>query len=396
MEILMRTTSVTTFIAAVTAARRLATAPAPVRGVRAVRVVAAAVWLAIGMDASVAPAHEIGGSTDIMLRADAGDALTLGYDFEFSPIVSATDSGFAGLHLATTPGFGPGAEDAATATLELDLGTTLGLEILAIDPGLSWRFGATTLDAAQETVVLGTHDDNDPELSSLARRGDFQLLVDPSAERRFAERRVVFRVYDVDSGYDTSAAATLTVANGWLPTPVQADASSLKCTKSLAREDAKLFAAVQANLSRCLYAADSALVLGRSAAGAFSLCHPDADIPGSLAARNAAARSKARAKVEARCGELTAVSEPFTASAVDAHLDMVWCRAEEVAAAAWNNARDTIAQAIEMQAGASACMGTICIGGIADGRACNRNADCTTKTLVGAATACLHETAVAP
>ena len=73
-------------------------------------------------------------------------------------------------------------------------------------------------------------------------------------------------------------------------------------------------------------------------------------------------------------------------------MDMYRCRAEELAAATYNNARDLITGAIEAQLFGSACVGNVCIGGIADGIACNTSDDCKTKTLVSSATTCLNET----
>lgn len=330
--------------------------------------------------------------SDFELGTDEEGGLVAVYPLDTAPVVAISDTGFAGLWSGTFPGFVPAATSNVDAVNALGLGEGLGLELLYADPGLQYRINATTLSLPGDMALLGIHDDPERSSSSLHQHGEYQFFVDGSAPRAFAEARLAMRVVDVSEDLEPSTPLSLLVSNGYLPAPSEASTATNKCLKRLTKEVGRFLATSYATLARCLATADAVVNLGSSASRASRTCSVDRELSSGMTGRILNARSKARARIDASCGPLSASSLPFTDGAIDAHLDMARCRAEELVAAAYNNARDLVTDAIEAAEAGSACVGEVCVGGIAHGDGCTRDLDCATKTLVTEATVCLHET----
>jgi hypothetical protein len=343
-----------------------------------------------------APAHDPDNPfPDIEIHRNASNKLVATYPFESTPIIRVTDTGFAGLHTAIEPGFVPGEDDPSNGLFAIPLSTTVGLELLAVEPGLQIRIDGTTLDSPGETTVIGTHDDADRGNSDLHEHGEFQFLVNPNGERAFAEGEIHFRIYDAGGTYAPSDPRKLRVSNGHLPSPASPDNGTSKCLKAVAKEAGKFMRSTHSTLAKCLALADAIVNLGNSPNNAPKTCGLDETASNTMIGRIERARGKAFDKIDRSCGPLSSVSTPFTAAAVEAHLDMHRCRAEETVAATYDNARDLVSDAIEAALAGSACVGNVCVGGIANGHFCNDTEECKTKTLVSNATTCMHEAAVA-
>jgi hypothetical protein len=352
--------------------------------------------IAAGIIASDASAHDPDNPfPDIEVHRNASDKLLATYPFDLTPIVRVTDTGFAGLHAAIEPGFVPGEDDASNGLFAIPLATTVGLELLAVEPGLQIRIDGTTLDSPGETTVIGTHDDADRGNSDLHEHGEFQFLINPNGERAFAEGEIHFRLYDTGGAHAPSDPRKLRVSNGYLPSPASPDNGTNKCLKAVAKEAGKFMRSTHSTLAKCLTLADAIVNLGNSANAAPKNCGLDETSSSTMIGRIERARTKAFEKIDRSCGPLSSVSTPFTLAAVEAHLDMHRCRAEETVAATYDNARDLVSNAIEAALAGSACVGNVCVGGIANGNSCNDTEECKTKTLVSNATVCLHEAAVA-
>jgi len=330
---------------------------------------------------------------DVEIQVDGSGGLVLDYPFETTPCLRVRDTGFANVFNSADPGFIAGLDDPAAGLFEPALGTTVAIELLAIDPGIQLRIGSDTLSETLQTATLGTHDDPDPLASDLHSHGEYQLFLDTSNGRAFAEGRVSFRLFDEGTTYGPSASESLTLTNGFLPPVGAANKDTVKCTKAVAKEMAKLFQTTHSSLAKCLTAADSTNALATNATKAVKACSFDEADAKSLSSRILSARAKALSKIEKLCGTLDSSSAPYTLSGIEAHLDMARCRAEELVGASYNNGRDSITQALESELGGSACTASTCVGGIASGLTCTTDVDCATKTLVTNATVCMAEAA---
>lgn len=272
--------------------------------------------------------------------ADGAGALVMEWDFDAQPIARVVDSGFPGLFSGDIPGFGDAA-DAAPDIYQLDVGTEVEIEVTAIDPGVSVKFGATVLDSVGDTAVLGT---TTPELHN---HPEWQLVT--ADANTFGEGHVSFRVREGSTsvGYADSEIRTIRVSNGYLPVLETATAEQLKCQKGVAKAGAKLAAKVQGLLAKCLDKVQAAEFLGKSDDAAAKACDVDHMRPKSLASNVEAEVDKARAAAAKTCGAFSGTSTPYTDSMVRAHLGMISCRAQEQAGAQYNGAAHAIGHILE-------------------------------------------------
>ncbi len=323
---------------------------------------------------------------EIGSSASGGGDLIVEYPFSELPVVRVTDSGFPGLFTSTDPGFTP-ALDEAPDLFELSLGTEVDFEITDIDPGISLQMGMTLLENVGDTATIGTHDFlGDPESSSLHQHPTFQLLLSAPGDT-FAEGRFSFKLREGSSGvgYGDSEIHTLKLSNGYLPgLEGAATIADVNCRKAVALEVRKLTAEVYRRLGLCLDRITLAEELGKSEKAARKACEVNTahDSKG-VAGRIETAVQKAIGRIEKKCGTLTSSSEPYTQSAINTHLGMASCRAQELAGATYENARDEIAHIL------GECHDNVCVGGPEAGNACTTDEDCDAEEAVEEALPCL-------
>lgn len=351
-------------------------------------IMGACALLTLGVCPAVAQhAHEdlIIGST-----ASGGGNITLEYPLDERPVVAVSDNGvFPGLFDATDPGFMP-AVDEPPDIFSLNLGTTVSLELTDIDPNIAVKVNATTLDTVGDLAVIATHDNADPELSSLHLHPTFQLGILADANT-FGEGRFSFRFKG--SGYGDSAVYTLKVSNGYLP-PLDALADPLatgdakkravNCQKTVAKETRKFWAKKHGLMSKCFDAVLTVEGLGKSAESAAAACALNPGDPKSLAGKIAAVQAKTLAGIAKKCGPLSTSSTPFTDSAVRTHIGMASCRVEELIAATYNNSVEHLGEILGGE-----CPAGTCVGGPNNGAACADEHECSAEGDVIAAFGCL-------
>lgn len=351
--------------------------------------VAAAV-LGLGLCPAAVSAH---GHEDLVVGSTASGSgnMKIEYPFDVRPVVGVSDNGvFPGLFEATAPGFMP-ATDEPPDIYGLTLGTTVSLEITDIDPNVAVKIDSTTLTSVGDIAVIATHDNAVPELSSLHKHPTFRLGLLADANT-FGEGRFSFRLKG--TGYGDSPIYTLRLSNGYLP-PLEAledpnataneKKKAVNCQRTVAKEERKFWAAKHALLSKCLDALLAAEGLGKPEDKALAACSLDGNDPKSLVSRIAAARAKAYGKIAAKCGPLGTGSTPFTDSAVQTHLGMASCRAEELIGATYNNAVEHLGELLGGECGPS----LTCVGGPNNGNPCADDHDCSAESQVVAAFSCL-------
>jgi hypothetical protein len=162
------------------------------------------VFAALASLIATAPARaQHAGDMLIASTAGGGGALTLVYDFANRVAVSESASGGGNtLYTGTDPGW-----DLLVAAgggfFPITSGTPISVELTAIDPGVSLKIGATTLDAAGESRLLGT-------APSAHVHPVWQLLLPTGL---VAERTVSFRMTTTSASYAASVAYTAILTN---------------------------------------------------------------------------------------------------------------------------------------------------------------------------------------
>lgn len=333
--------------------------------------------------------------TDMVLgsSADGGGDLVVEYPFDEVSVVPVTPSGFPGLFTATDPGFLPAVDEPLEGFYELDIPTTVGLEIASIDDNVQVQLGLATLSAAGDAAVIGTHDNADPELSSLHTHPQFLLSLVAESPGEFAEGRFSFRFYDDGGAYGDSDVHTLELSNGYLPALETATSADRACRNAVAKIGRKLASTVHKRVTACFDAALLQVGLG-TPAEALQACDVNAATKGSLAARLAADHEKSLAKASKSCGALTDVSEPFTTAAVSAHLGMTSCRSQELAGAGYAQAREALEQVLEASGGDGTCVAAACSGGVLAGTGgCGSDGDCSAEHAIDSVLPCLKTAA---
>lgn len=142
---------------------------------------------------------------DMLIGASAasGGALTLVYDFARRVRVTASASGGGNtLYTTTDPGFDlvvtPG-----NGVFPLTSGVPVTLTITGLDPGVSMKIGATTLDAVGKSKLLGTS-------PSIHVHPSWQMVLPTGVE---AERMLSFRLTTTAAGYTQSVVYTAILSN---------------------------------------------------------------------------------------------------------------------------------------------------------------------------------------
>ncbi len=267
--------------------------------------------------------------------ADGGGALRVDFDFtNVVPVSFSASLGGTSIYTAGTPSFNALTTDKATAFV-LDDETALSLEITALDPGATGvKVNGTVLDAVGESAVLGTFD---ADAGAFHAHPEWQLLLALPAGAH-GERTIGFRLTTTASGYAASDSYTLRLSNGHLPPldldEVAYDASAVTCQKTIAAATRAFAAAKHQRLGRCLD--KLGVAAARHAAGlddakaksaAASLCGAG------LLAKIAAARDKAAAQIDKKCG--AAAAAELTTLEARAHLGYVACEVDRLIAASY-------------------------------------------------------------
>jgi hypothetical protein len=130
-------------------------------------------------------------------------ALALEYDFTRPVRVtpSVSDGGLT-RHSSTQPGFET-LERAASGFFPLADGTPVGVEITAIDPTVSFKIGATTLDAAGASVDLGV-------VPNLHVHGEWRLTI---PDESLATASLALRLVTTARSYSASPSYGFTITN---------------------------------------------------------------------------------------------------------------------------------------------------------------------------------------
>lgn len=172
------------------------------------RCAVAALVLILGSNAAASVAASDPSHVDMVVGATGrdGGALAIRYDFSRPVLVtpSVSDGGFT-RYSSTQPGFAavpPGAGPGGGVEPLRD-GVPVRLEAVAVDPDVSLKIGATTLDAPGKVVALGT-------APNLHVHGEWGLLLPDGA---LAARRITLRLTTSARGYRPSAPYTFLVTN---------------------------------------------------------------------------------------------------------------------------------------------------------------------------------------
>lgn len=146
---------------------------------------------------------------DILIGSNAPNGGALVADFDFNEKIVATPSVLPGFFTTTEPGF-DAITSAGSGGFPLVNGTTVSIEITALDAGVQMQIDGATLDGPGDRAVIGAMPD-------LHLHPQWQLLLDEGATGDFT---VTFRL--TANGYANSAEYAATVSNvegGSEPTP---------------------------------------------------------------------------------------------------------------------------------------------------------------------------------
>jgi len=157
--------------------------------------------------------------------ADRGGALTVQYDFTRKVRTTLSISaGGVSFYTAVDPGF-----DAATSTTQnppvypLRNNTSVSLQVIELDPGVSLKVRNTTLTAAGDSALIGTS-------PNLHEHPQWRLTV---ADDVLGEFRLRFRLTTTSASYQSSATYTAVVTNlANDPTPSATPSASATPTPS--------------------------------------------------------------------------------------------------------------------------------------------------------------------
>lgn len=137
---------------------------------------------------------------DILIGSSAPNGGALVVDFDFDEKIVATPSVLPGFFSTTEPGF-DAITSAGSGTFPLANGTTVGIEIVAVDAGAQLQIEGATLDGPGDEAVIGTMPD-------LHLHPQWRLLLDQGVTGDFT---VVFRL--TANGYADSTEYTATITN---------------------------------------------------------------------------------------------------------------------------------------------------------------------------------------
>jgi cysteine-rich repeat protein len=143
------------------------------------------------------------GDIEIRSTVAGGGALATDHDFgEPVPVFESVCAGGICLYSSTDPGFVTPASPAA-GLFPLDAGTTVSLEVLAMDDAVSIKVGAVVLNEVGESAELGT-------ALSLHRHPSWQLQL---PEGEVGEYTAAFKLTTPSSKYADSVQFTVMLSN---------------------------------------------------------------------------------------------------------------------------------------------------------------------------------------
>lgn len=299
--------------------------------------------LALGL-APAWPAFAHGPTVAITLGSTAPGGGALRADFDFASVVPVTFStalGDTSVYTTGAPSIDARTSDGDGAFALAD-GTEIRLEVTALDGGTTGvKIGATVLDAAGESVVLGTYD---ASAGSFHVHPEWQLLV-AQPPGGYAEGRLAFRLTSTSPVYAVSQSYELRFSTGHLPPlaldTAAYDAPALACRKTVAAATRTFALAKHKALAKCLDKVGVAdarraagLDDGKARAAAVAEC--DAD----LLAKIDGARAKAVTQIEKKCGPFAAVELGSHAAA--AHLAFVGCEVDRFVGASYGGAAKSL------------------------------------------------------
>lgn len=278
----------------------------------------------------------------IASTADGGGDLAIEYNFD--AIVRTDFAGIVGpfaLYSSANPGFTPLEDEPLEGLYELDLGSSIDMTVVTIDPSLQLQLGATVLDSAGDSAEIGTHD-VPGEDSALHQHPTFRLFLD-APEGEFGEGAVSFKLQG-DPGnatsYGDSETYTLHVSNGYLPANGNAVAlDGARCQKAVANEVRVFVGKQYKRMAGCLDVIQDFKAkggdLGTPSKAVLGKCSTD-PVKG-LLAKIAADRAKGLAKAAAKC------AGTFETVAISSHLGMGQCRTQELVSGAYASALEDLA-----------------------------------------------------
>ncbi len=244
---------------------------------------------------------------------------------------------------------------------------------------------------------IGANCDEDYECSTLSpdihNHPEFQLLLLAEPDE-FAEGDVLFKVTNTDgAGYDESDIYKLTLSNGHLPHAEFEDAADdkekkdrAKCLSTIGKEVRKLTADHYKRLTQCMDAAVAAEELGGKEDKVDQRCSLNSSDKG-VVGRLEDKTTKAIAKIDKKCGPLSASSEPFTARQINNHLGMAVCRTQELVGGLYNGSLGMLEEHFSGECDEGVT--DLCIGGINNGMACTDDEDCSAEEDLEEAMPCL-------
>lgn len=316
----------------------------------------------------VAHAH-----SDMAVASDSDGSGNLIVDYDFAAKARATYSttiGGISTYSIDDPGFVSLEADEPGEAYVLDPGTTVTVEITAVDGKVSMLLNSVLLDTTGETVVLGTEGAAPP--NDLHHHADFQLQLRLPAGQ-YGEGRISFKLTG-DNGYGDSEEYTLHVTNGFLNgveyDSAAEDTASVKCQAAIGKAVRNLAAAKYQLMTKCLDAvqkvtAKEALAvppasLSAAWAKAGVVCADEngtGDLGKTLLGRIRAAKQKALASVRKACGS-NGSGDYTEDNDLLANLGFVECNTEELVSATYGFASQAL-QSFDVRA----AEGGRCVGG---------------------------------
>jgi len=301
-----------------------------------------ALTLALLAVPAAARAQHAHSDMELGATADGGGALTIEYNF--GAIVRTDFAGLVGpfaLYSSSNPGFTAVEDEPLEGLYELDAGTAVSLSVVTIDPGVQLQLGATTMAAAGDSAVIGTHDVAG-EGGALHQHPTFRLILD-APEGEFGEGTVSFKLTGDPlnpTSYADSETYSLEVSNGYLPENENPEAlTGARCQKAVAKEVRTFIGKQYKWMSGCLDAVQDFKAKGGDLESpsntVLSKCSTDA-VKG-VQAKIAADRAKALSKAAAKCGGT------FESVAISTHLGMAQCRTQELIGGAYASALEDVA-----------------------------------------------------